>query len=132
MRHLPALILFIGLLVGFTFGQFWTGTKGRNIIILISDDSNCSVIDYAIETKYKTITVSKDQINNHLQKPLNANVSIDLYPPLLNSGENFTYKVHANYSNCKNLVSSERIVEKGWILYEFIKNGKIEHVVRAR
>ncbi|MCU7844479.1 MAG: hypothetical protein KZQ93_11635 [Candidatus Thiodiazotropha sp. (ex Monitilora ramsayi)] len=125
----------IAFIVGCVIGGFCTyviNTINPDFFtIRILDDDECSDPVYAIEMKNQLLTVSGEQIQTEFNAIADKEAFFFVMPPL-DGSEEYTYKVHAKYSDCKEIVTSERIVKRGWVLYESIRNGEITHKIRAR
>lgn len=116
-------ILMVGLAVGFAVGAFvatvWGRFKSDHFIVRVFDGQECSDPEYLLELKGQTISVKGP--------------GVDLYVmPPTGSPQQISYRIRARYSDCSEIVSDQRTVERGWLLYESIKKGSFHHQVRAR
>ncbi len=100
--------------------------------IRIIDNQKCSDREYSIETKENIITIKPDAIDNENHPVARYAEAFFHIIPNPDLTEKYGYKVHARYSDCADIVSDERIVERGWVLYESIRDGKVDHHVRAK
>ena len=109
----------IALLTGVLVATVWSNFNPDYVRVRIFDSQKCSDAKYALEQKGQSIIV------NH------SGSDILVMPPI-GSPDQVTYTVRATYSDCAEIVSTDRIVERGWFIYENISDGKVHHTVRAR
>ncbi|MEJ1394423.1 MAG: hypothetical protein RPU64_09540 [Candidatus Sedimenticola sp. (ex Thyasira tokunagai)] len=103
-----------------------------DIQIVIFDDSSCLNPSYTVELEEKSVMVTRNQVGREktgLLAKVETQINLSPIPAKDNS---VSYVLKASYSNCEELVSKERKVESGWYIYEFIRDNKIEHKVRAK
>jgi len=122
----------IGILLGLLIAYIYDVLNPNYIIVRIVDNTNCKSISYSVEFKYKSVTISGDQIKT-LNTGMVGKMDIMLIiSPNKFSDKKITYKVRAKYEDCAEIVSDERNVKLGWGLYEWIDNNKIRHEVRNK
>ncbi len=126
------IIFILGMITAFPVIWMSNIFSPTSYTIRMIDDSECVNPKYTISTKHQSISVQGDQIDyDGLIAPNGAEAFIYVRPPY-DKSDDFTYKVVASYSNCDTIESSERTVNLGWILYEFVDKNEIKHTVRAR
>ncbi len=100
--------------------------------IVIFDDSKCENPTYTVELEEKSVVIKGDQVGREKTGIL-ANVESQInISPIPGKEDWVVYVLRAEYGDCEELVSEERKVKPGWYIYEFIRDEKIEHNVRAR
>ncbi len=100
--------------------------------IVIFDDSMCKNPTYTIELEEKSVVIKGGQVGRE-DTGIGANIESQInITPLPGKDGWVTYVLKAAYTNCGELVSQERKVKSGWYIYEFIRDEKVEHNVRAR
>jgi hypothetical protein len=124
--------LFIGailfsLLLGASAATLWSRLNPDHIVVRVIDHQKCSDPEYLIEMDSQTTSVKGSS------RPMESQVDAFVYAmPSLDAPKQITYRLRARYSDCAEILSDKRNVERGWILYENIREGAIHHIVRAQ
>ena len=127
-----AIILLISFLFGVFVAAVWSSMDNDFIVVRIIDNQKCNDREYLLEMENQTISVKGKQIDTtNLMVALEAEAFFYALP-YPSTSDQITYRVRAHYSNCTEILSKEREVERGWLIYETIENQTIRHVVRAR
>jgi hypothetical protein len=126
----------IALLAGIFFGgivvNFWNALDHEYITVRVIDNDKCDGREYIVELDSQFVSVKDNQVElENTPIAQEAEAFIYLIPPY-DAADKIKYKLHATYSDCKNIESEIRVVERGWVLYEFIEGGKITHRVRSQ
>ena len=129
-------IIFVALILSFYAGSKYSDfSRALNppyISIRILDYTKCKVQGYSILLLDKTVSKAIEQIDKEDSGiASNMDTTIFVIPNIFHKGK-ITYQVKADYINCKGIISEKRQVERGWLLYETVRDGKIEHQVRSR
>ena len=109
----------IAILVGATVATVWNNIHPDYIVVRVSNISECSDPEYFLELKGQTISTKGREAEIYVMPPIG-------------SPQQITYRVRARFSNCPEILSSQRSVERGWRLYESVSDDVIRHTVRAR
>ena len=107
------------LLVGALVATVWNSLNPHYFVVHVVDGPKCSDPEYFVELRGQTVSVKV------------PNADIFVMPPL-DSPQQITYRIRARYSNCAEILSDQRTVERGWRLYERIDEESIHHIVRAK
>jgi hypothetical protein len=109
----------IAFLVGATVATVWKNFNPDHIVVRVYGDTNCSDPEYFVELNGQTISAKGRQVDFYVMPPIG-------------SPQQITYRIRARYSDCTEILSGQRRVERGWLVYERIADGSIHHMVRAR
>jgi hypothetical protein len=120
------------LLVLFAAASFTSCSYLSNsLLIKISDDSKCNLAQYSIELPEMTISFSSKQAAELKGKRRQGELFVEI-PIAAAVANTFTYKIRAQYENCKEIASEPREVKRGYIIYEYIHENKIDYDVRSK
>ena len=111
----------------------WSVMDREYILVRVIDHQDCSNPEYVLEMNAHSVSVSGAQValsDSKMMAAQNEGFLYSVQPK--QSAEEIHYRVRARYSDCAELVSEERTVRNGWILYETIEDGNIVHAVRGR
>lgn len=101
-----------------------------SILIRITDSSKCDLLRYSFVMPEMTVSFSPEQLAViEVKRPGELFLEI---PIADQASDTFKYKVRAEYGNCSEILSSERTVKRGYIIYESIYGNKIDYTIRAR
>jgi hypothetical protein len=112
--------------------SIYLGLNTEYISIRLIDHSECIGAKYSIVSDKMTFTVSGSQINREpslMAAESDTMVYLTIQP---NSSNEVEYSVLAEYQNCPSIESKKRKVKKGYLLYESIVDGHINHAIRSR
>jgi hypothetical protein len=109
----------IALLTGATVATVWKNLNHDYIVVRVSESPSCSDPEYFLELKGQTISAKGPEAEIYVMPPIG-------------SPQQITYRIRARYSDCTEILSGQRSVERGWLLYEHVADGSIHHSVRAR
>ena len=109
----------IALLVGATVATVWNNINPDYIVVRVSNISKCSDPEYFLELKGQTISTKGREAEIYVM-------------PAIGSPQQITYRIRARFSDCTEILSGQRSVERGWRLYEYVADDSIRHAVRAR
>jgi len=127
-----AVIFIIAVLIGVFSTQIWNNLNTSYFIVRVIDNDKCMNREYIVDLESHSVSVKGEQIElKDIVIALEAEAFIFVMPPL-DSKKEYTYKFRAKYSNCPDILSEARTVERGWLLYETIKDGKVTHTIRSR
>ena len=102
-------------------------------LVRVIDHQDCSNPEYVLEMSTHSVSVSGSQLALSDSKMMAAQNEAVLYAVQpQHSADEIHYRIRARYSDCAELISEERAVRNGWILYETIEDGNIAHMVRGR
>ena len=105
----------------------------ESILVRVIDHQDCSNPEYVLEMNTHSVSVSGAQVALSDSKMMATQAEAFLYAVQPRQpAEEIHYRVRARYSDCEDITSDERIVRKGWTLYETIEDGNILHMVRGR
>ena len=119
----------LGMLIVWTAGFF--GPKDFYSVRVI-DNSKCENPEYVLHTSFQTIEITEEQISRDSALSPNGYEAYFFVTPIFNGSKEFTYKIKASYSNCPSIESEERIVQRGWLLYEAVYQGTFTYSIRAK
>lgn len=127
-----AIFFLVGALIGLGCYFIYSEINSESVLVVLSDDTECRVRDYAIVLDEKTISVETNQIRSDLYKDRFLNEAYLSFIGNTDEGGRINYRVRATYHDCVELVGPQNSVEPGWTIYESIKNRKVGHDVRAK
>lgn len=127
-------IALVALLMGVLASSVWHSMKFSFTAVRVIDRQDCSDPQYYLEMISQTISVRGEQIGQTDTQSMAATTEAFIYVPRIPlSEDDVRYRLRAHYSDCADVLSDERVVREGSILYEVIeKNGSISHYVRSR
>ena len=129
---LIVLLSFCFFVLGVFSLSIWKALNPDHIVVRVIDDNKCLSPEYSVEMESHTVSVKGAQIDSPSTR-MGEDEDIFLYAgPPHKAEDEMRYRLRARYSDCAEVLSEERVVEAGWILYERIENGRIHHMVRAR
>ncbi len=123
------LLVPVSIVAGFWLSEYMSPSY---IKIRIYDDQKCLGAIYRVHQKEKTVSISGEQIS---KEPIGLAAENDTLLTISvkeNPDGYVYYSIEASYKDCKSIMSSERKVKPGWLLYEGIRDGVISHQVRSR
>ena len=120
-----------------------------SILIKVSDDSKCNLTRYSIEMPEMTVSFSSEQATLLTGKRRLGELFLEIpivtdaaerrlgelfleIPIVTDAADSIKYRLHAEYENCKEIVSQEREVKRSYIIYESIYGNKIDYAIRAK
>jgi len=126
---LPLAAFLFGILVAWS----WHHLKREFVTVRVIDRQDCADPEYYLEMVNQTISVKGDQIGQTDTQMMAAKFEAFIYAAQVPSlqGE-VRYRLRASYSDCADVLGDERVAKEGWILYETIEGGSIDHVVRSK
>ena len=102
-----------------------------HILIKLSDRSKCDVKRYSVDMTEMTISFSAKQVTAIRAEHSSSELLLNI-PIADGEADTFKYNVHAEYENCAEIFSEDRVVERGWIIYEYIESNKTHYAIRAK
>ena len=102
-----------------------------NFSVRVTDNSGCKLERYEISLPEKTVVVNEEQVVKGTIGALGKiDTLIHVYGREDKDGK-ISYVLRASYSDCDDIVGERRVVKKGYLLYEYIKDGKVQFQVRS-
>ena len=127
-----SLIFLFGFLAGNIITEISNTINPEFLTIRILDNQKCENRQDVIEMDDRIVSIKPEAIDTENHPVARYAEAFFRIVPMPSLKEEYSYRVHAQYSDCADIISDKRTVERGWILYESISEGEIKHVVRSR
>jgi hypothetical protein len=124
--------LIVGIFIGAVLFYLFDLVKNEHVLIVVTDSTNCEVIDYSLIFDDRVISAETAQLNKSMYKD---SVTYEKFFSVLakeNDDGYITYNVRVRYKDCAEIIGPLNKIRHGWVIYESVQNDKIVHDVRSK